>query len=200
MAFEFQSLFWWKYCPGRRLIRCVQALAVSVSILVLVEVLPWARAEMLSIPRSNISFNPCSGGSIALGRNFPDRGSGCVPVSILVLVEVLPWESRGWARSAAAGSFNPCSGGSIALGRRLLAWICEQRRFNPCSGGSIALGPQRPDQHHGNGIPVSILVLVEVLPWVLYYSPAFLRDGCVSILVLVEVLPWVRYPGVGAFG
>ena len=86
----FQSLFWWKYCPG-----IADGIAgagrIAVSILVLVEVLPWARwqtrhsldvASFQSlfwwkycpgstpppILKSGSCFNPCSGGSIALGN------------------------------------------------------------------------------------------------------------------------------------
>ena len=86
---EFQSLFWWKYCPGG--------------------------GGSLPVAEVHASFNPCSGGSIALGEG---REAGCWlmnwfqslfwwkycpgtyadfrlvredQVSILVLVEVLPW-------------------------------------------------------------------------------------------------------------
>ena len=63
----------------------------QVSILVLVEVLPWALVP-------------------------PLRGEEHGHVSILVLVEVLPW-ARGKAPAPdPKRCFNPCSGGSIALG------------------------------------------------------------------------------------
>ena len=67
----FQSLFWWKYCPG----------------------MPQILLKLIMI----ICFNPCSGGSIAPGG--PDR---------LHSLHV-------------TRCFNPCSGGSIALGRLLFA-------------------------------------------------------------------------------
>ena len=63
-------------------------------------------------------FNPCSGGSIALGYKFSIGRGDSFPVSILVLVEVLPWVRDGLAPAGdVADGFNPCSGGSIALGR-----------------------------------------------------------------------------------
>ena len=85
----FQSLFWWKYCPGSTGPGGEDP-NPPVSILVLVEVLPW-------VPRSRTSsvditcFNPCSGGSIALGKVTFDPSGSSEHVSILVLVEVLPW-------------------------------------------------------------------------------------------------------------
>ena len=114
----FQSLFWWKYCPGfagpHRRPAPVQVsipcsggsialgfgdfthltLTVPVSILVLVEVLPWGQLER--------------------GPSARNR------VSILVLVEVLPWEYSGMELNSDSTSFNPCSGGSIALGEDLV--------------------------------------------------------------------------------
>ena len=91
--------------------------APSVSILVLVEVLPWEQEEALrEMERQDACFNPCSGGSIALGSNTSLSMKLTLSVSILVLVEVLPWESEAY--------------------------------------------PYPPPP------PVSILVLVEVLPWV----------------------------------
>ena len=42
----FQSLFWWKYCPGEKRKKALHPVRV-VSILVLVEVLPWARQDIL---------------------------------------------------------------------------------------------------------------------------------------------------------
>ncbi len=137
----------------------------NVSILVLVEVLPWAapgRCVFLAVtsfnpcsggsialgsppPGSSLfiaaCFNPCSGGSIALGRMTPHDLCTQAIVSILVLVEVLPWEEGKGKGGDDNGGFNPCSGGSIALGRLRRRWkrICL-RSFNPCSGGSIALG------------------------------------------------------------
>ena len=61
-------------------------------------------------------FNPCSGGSIALGDVRPQRSADSPGVSILVLVEVLPWDFSQEGPGLSARRFNPCSGGSIALG------------------------------------------------------------------------------------
>ena len=188
---RFQSLFWWKYCPGYPIPDVLLFNHIFVSILVLVEVLPWASATARTGPRS-MGFNPCSGGSIALGENLRDYIVEAVNVSILVLVEVLPWagghanleqgspvvfQSLFWWKycpgyvppftGQARKSFNPCSGGSIALGPRpitLHAHLVESG-FNPCSGGSIALG-SISDGNASTDSVVSILVLVEVLPWV----------------------------------
>ena len=141
----FQSLFWWKYCPGGE-DRNEWTDEKGVSILVLVEVLPW-----VSIPGDETltgqRFNPCSGGSIALGR------------------------TSALSATKRSLSFNPCSGGSIALGASVPATIIHDvmfqslfwwkycpgstsvtsgvgvKGFNPCSGGSIALGrPHAPRQ------------------------------------------------------
>ena len=88
----FQSLFWWKYCPGSKHLKYKVVGPKKVSILVLVEVLPWVCGGCKAAGWPSIGFNPCSGGSIALG--YFRRFSAC------------SWRS----------SFNPCSGGSIALG------------------------------------------------------------------------------------
>ena len=191
---KFQSLFWWKYCPGS--------------------------ASLGSLIQRPVRFNPCSGGSIALGsqvslgkvlgREFqslfwwkycpgcqPDHGRLPVgpqfqslfwwkycpgrpreqtaqyprhPVSILVLVEVLPWE---WL--ALVGS--PTS----TLFQSLFWW-------KYCPGQALC-------SHLLNVPPaVSILVLVEVLPWVRRRQAEY-YIAHVSILVLVEVLPWDRAHG-----
>ena len=109
----FQSLFWWKYCPG---------LVTAVN------------------RTTRFRFNPCSGGSIALGSCL--RRCAVTPnrVSILVLVEVLPWARSFSALPTAPLCFNPCSGGSIALGLTKCRTLTRCYGFNPCSGGSIALG------------------------------------------------------------
>ena len=65
---RFQSLFWWKYCPGELACHCAPERLAFVSILVLVEVLPWG---------------PVKAPQIGL----------IITVSILVLVEVLPWDA-----------------------------------------------------------------------------------------------------------
>ena len=136
---EFQSLFWWKYCPGSILRFPIQQ-GAKVSILVLVEVLPWAVRSGSTKVTTSARFNPCSGGSIALGLpRAPEEAE--VRVSILVLVEVLPWVRQ--ARRQAA--------------------------------------PMKR---------VSILVLVEVLPWAICPLVYLSLLAQVSILVLVEVLPW----------
>ena len=167
---KFQSLFWWKYCPGvDRQGAAVVTLRDAVSILVLVEVLPWAWCGSRCPLDSHKCFNPCSGGSIALGADAPTGYGQPVFVSILVLVEVLPWgwqrhagrctsfevsilvlvEVLPWAKITGPTSaslrkgFNPCSGGSIALGSRAARWTTRHfTSFNPCSGGSIALGTE----------------------------------------------------------
>ena len=140
----FQSLFWWKYCPG-------------------------AGASGLPPVGPRQCFNPCSGGSIALGRRSLAPGLRALSVSILVLVEVLPWVATDVLARLRAQRFQS------------LFW------WKYCPGAKVRYvqGP-----HH----LVSILVLVEVLPWADYLRPRC-GPGCgVSILVLVEVLPWVGIP------
>ena len=136
----------------------------SVSILVLVEVLPWAHWQAFRVNRVHwVSI-------LVLVEVLPweprrPRLLQVAKVSILVLVEVLPWVGCAWARECSSASFNPCSGGSIALGNARRP--CTRRRrfgFNPCSGGSIALGRDKPSCL-ATSPSVSILVLVEVLPW-----------------------------------
>ena len=97
---EFQSLFWWKYCPGR--------------------------SKPASSKNDISCFNPCSGGSIALGLGGAPLALLAV-VSILVLVEVLPWERWTGLAQHLRTSFNPCSGGSIALGTLHVWAICKAR-------------------------------------------------------------------------
>ena len=113
----FQSLFWWKYCPGRGGPRHHGGL-VEVSILVLVEVLPWG---LIPLP------------SAAIGA----------AVSILVLVEVLPWADHAAIESKRSHMFQslfwwkycPGPGGCLPGHKKP-----PRPGFNPCSGGSIALG------------------------------------------------------------
>ncbi len=137
----FQSLFWWKYCPGLdpELGRCSRT--VEFQSLFWWKYCPGNMPSALG-GTTNICFNPCSGGSIALGV-YPFRIRTQYPrmfqslfwwkycpgqantfqagemskVSILVLVEVLPWGSGRCSMSSTVPRFNPCSGGSIALGR-----------------------------------------------------------------------------------
>ena len=187
---KFQSLFWWKYCPGVKMFYFSVA-THSVSILVLVEVLPWA------YPGENGRVRGGAVSILVLVEVLPwvpvVRVRRCAPhpVSILVLVEVLPWAFAFGGFCALSIGFNPCSGGSIALGfsfkLAIELWItcfnpcsggsialgphrlpgCSRVRhasFNPCSGGSIALGGQCASQRCPES-QVSILVLVEVLPW-----------------------------------
>ena len=112
-------------------------------------------------------FNPCSGGSIALGGKawpmIPPQWMRLV--SILVLVEVLPWDEAYDRKNRALPLFQSlfwwkyCPGMPQIL-LKLIMIIC----FNPCSGGSIALGDLTACTPYT--LPgVSILVLVEVLPW-----------------------------------
>ena len=112
-----------------------------------------------------MSFNPCSGGSIALGLNLPIHVIGPLHVSILVLVEVLPWDGSEmglsifrhvsilvlvevlpWEVPSLVNSslrymfqslfwWKYCPGIGEAFFEDPHAWS-----FNPCSGGSIALG------------------------------------------------------------
>ena len=171
----FQSLFWWKYCPGPIRFNFQVRGDVKVSILVLVEVLPWASSASLPDAVQWVSI-------LVLVEVLPWESCGCwaffslCVVSILVLVEVLPW---AWIYpSGLLGScFNPCSGGSIALGVTRSFSSAHTRSFNPCSGGSIALGsvdfillPPKDE--------VSILVLVEVLPWAVVDPPRNFRMFC----------------------
>ena len=92
----FQSLFWWKYCPGFGLLW----LNCSWKKSILFQSLFWWKycpgRTMSEIPSVSLlrSFNPCSGGSIALGKLKDSSDPGTLDPSC----------------------FNPCSGGSIALG------------------------------------------------------------------------------------
>ena len=140
----FQSLFWWKYCPGR------------------------TRCRRRRCRRG--CFNPCSGGSIALGSVRHKSRRGVHAVSILVLVEVLPWASVAEALGGTGAV-------SILVLVEVLPWARPDLRspLIRCS--------------------VSILVLVEVLPWVSASIWLCGRLALVSILVLVEVLPWAERPG-----
>ena len=118
-------------------------------------------------------FNPCSGGSIALGRGeHHDRYDAGAAVSILVLVEVLPW----------------------VLSHR--AWAWQAFRFNPCSGGSIALGHREVVRY------LAVRIRFQSLFWWKYCPGRTADNGAtgsplwsVSILVLVEVLPWASDSG-----
>ncbi len=89
---QFQSLFWWKYCPGND---CIHFQALFGSRF---QSLFWWKYCPGSSPEEAFrwpyqGFNPCSGGSIALGiRERTCRPTARYRVSILVLVEVLPWE------------------------------------------------------------------------------------------------------------
>ena len=136
----FQSLFWWKYCPGRIISGRGRDGLDAVSILVLVEVLPWVKLSAGLVRFEGERFNPCSGGSIALGLRLRALKT------IRLLFQSLFW----W--KYCPGSCNASA--PMSLG-------CS---FNPCSGGSIALGCDGQLQFIVRS-QVSILVLVEVLPW-----------------------------------
>ena len=163
----FQSLFWWKYCPGiGKRFPCARP-HTQVSILVLVEVLPWGISRPWKLWTWR-GFNPCSGGSIALGP------------------------AKALAHHRVNQCFNPCSGGSIALGASIYSSATSKdSSFNPCSGGSIALGSLNPH-------PLKRLEYrFNPCSWWKYCPGSGRRSGpgmCirVSILVLVEVLPWAR--------
>ena len=118
----------------------------------------------------NHSFNPCSGGSIALGVCHGKQPGCPVAVSILVLVEVLPWVQVQVIRPHHIPKF-----------QSLFWW-----KYCP---GDADLGHIRMTYH-----VVSILVLVEVLPWGTFMGAIEKAGERVSILVLVEVLPWERVP------
>ena len=146
---------------------------------------------MMMTPTTCLGFNPCSGGSIALGLwvgaalpSPPLCFNPCSGGSIALGFPALP------ARFASYACFNPCSGGSIALGDRCHRPRPHTLRFQSlfwwkyCPGGSTGPGGEDPNP------PVSILVLVEVLPWGSLGRNSFSVVQGVSILVLVEVLPW----------
>ncbi len=213
MELMFQSLFWWKYCPGEPHRAYAPPAGAGVSILVLVEVLPWdetyiAVAIVLRRFQSLFWWKYCPGRS-------PRYGPGpLLMVSILVLVEVLPWELIHRYQ------IHTLTRVSILVLVEVLPWVGDDHlkhtglfwSFNPCSGGSIALGLDIfPDcglsedrfqslfwWKYCPGLafpvlcllfrPVSILVLVEVLPWVWLPSApgTVISPGLVSILVLVE--------------
>ena len=184
-------MFWWKYCPGSINPDIRWALSVQVSILVLVEVLPWVQR-----PASAVS----------------PHGE----VSILVLVEVLPWalatklssldsltmsfQSLFWWKYCPGTGLRAMAMQTPQKFQSLFWWKycpgamcqrCHNRydlRFNPCSGGSIALGISC--LLRWQIFLVSILVLVEVLPWEMILKSPMNGRPRVSILVLVEVLPW----------
>ena len=134
----FQSLFWWKYCPG-------------------------AGTREGRFP-SGVSFNPCSGGSIALGIS-----------TLAKFLQSLRFQSLFW--------WKYCPGPTALRGPPTSA-PC----FNPCSGGSIALGDLDGDQSW-------IYLVFQSLFWWKYCPGVWpvgttWARPIVSILVLVEVLPW----------
>ena len=213
----FQSLFWWKYCPGLEG-RCKSRGQSQVSILVLVEVLPWVSLGLKG-QQVSIEFQSLFWWKYCPGSRGQSQQHSCPPVSILVLVEVLPWvrrfrndqrfvslfQSLFWWKYCPGRNqaslrrprwicFNPCSGGSIALGRPpSKRRPCKVSSFNPCSGGSIALGPEQ--DFVGGGVRlVSILVLVEVLPWGNFDQPGF------EASIPFQSLFWWKYcPGLYGF-
>ena len=113
----------------------------DVSILVLVEVLPWALHSCV-VFLGDTCFNPCSGGSIALGNcNLIRLGDLTTLFQSLFWWKYCPGSTTtARLRPGSLRSFNPCSGGSIALGGDIISAPASVTCFNPCSGGSIALG------------------------------------------------------------
>ncbi len=196
----FQSLFWWKYCPGetpRRKadasVRCFNPCSGGSIALGLMSAQPERRTGASFNPCSGGSialgalvdsiltgvpgFNPCSGGSIALGIPGRVRVCRCGVVSILVLVEVLPWAfAHVGGKIHMETSFNPCSGGSIALGWALPSQVClASMKFQSLFWWKYCPGMGFTITSMSCVYEVSILVLVEVLPW--EADPLRLREG-----------------------
>ena len=164
---RFQSLFWWKYCPGLQLDLCGQFDAGFVSILVLVEVLPWVYSSARIYCFAWSGFNPCSGGSIALGKLILARRALCRAfqslfwwkycpgsVSPVLVRTALSFQSLFWWKYCPG--VRPYAGICLPWQFQSLFWWkycpgkvtvssmpCIRKCFNPCSGGSIALGGER---------------------------------------------------------
>ena len=119
-AYRFQSLFWWKYCPGAN--NSGPGYLVSA----MFQSLFWWKycpgpGKRTGTTHNAYCFNPCSGGSIALGVNVHD----------IFYVEN-GFQSLFWWKYCPGPS-----GSHYGQGRRVMC-------FNPCSGGSIALGQPEP--------------------------------------------------------
>ena len=141
---RFQSLFWWKYCPGPIRAIDITSGGLSVSILVLVEVLPWVYVVV-----------------------FP------------VVLQVGEFQSLFW--------WKYCPGGKYR-------WTIFRHSDGFQSLFWWKYCPGTPQSRVGEWqlSEVSILVLVEVLPWEMGVTPNQSYLVKVSILVLVEVLPWEK--------
>ena len=100
----FQSLFWWKYCPGKSFKSDFNFFGLEFQSLFWWKYCPGLK-HWVAPTTHRPCFNPCSGGSIALGS-----ASACKLLKNM-------------------SGFNPCSGGSIALGSWKIAsnsvWIIE---------------------------------------------------------------------------
>ena len=136
----FQSLFWWKYCPGPGLSCDIGNLLFLFQSLFWWKYCPGCCFGWINLSEFQ-SFNPCSGGSIALGQ-FPRERWGRFP----------QFQSLFWWKYCPGHRYLPAHY-EIATGFQSLFWwkycpgpvlashLHRQQCFNPCSGGSIALGP-----------------------------------------------------------
>ena len=143
---------------------------MSVSILVLVEVLPWARHRRES--HHQVPFQ-----SLFWWKYCPGP-EGCKPGLFFSLK-----------------SFNPCSGGSIALGLigRARQWLRFETLFQSLFWWKYCPGPGVVAGAPLIRINVSILVLVEVLPWGPMRLPAMVSQSSFQSLF------WWKYcPGDGS--
>ncbi len=214
-AIKFQSLFWWKYCPGANAAQMIAKAKTSMF-----QSLFWWKycpGELicLFLVYYSACFNPCSGGSIALGGPQARRPSPFSQFQSLFWWKYCPGVHTHLLHWTPDLCFNPCSGGSIALGYipifyigrpisvsilvlvEVLPWVIGRidlilayERFQSLFWWKYCPGHRLPSAQIGRGLEVSILVLVEVLPWVLSIPTLSEDSAGVSILVLVEVLPW----------
>ena len=201
-------MFWWKYCPGNiRLADYQMVFSHPVSILVLVEVLPWGQrrlrdlcivvlfqslfwwkycpgtARWMQSTGSLTGFNPCSGGSIALGNPLSFLLSYFLLFQSLFWWKYCPGLDRadgGWWEVMFQSlfwwkycpGFFPCRAHPDSARFQSLFWwkycpgsidevetASAVRCFNPCSGGSIALGTWRAY------LPLQIEVRFQSLFW-----------------------------------
>ena len=146
IALRFQSLFWWKYCPG--LHEAPQVLGRSRSIVKFQSLFWWKYCP--GVGTTAVTWVELTFQSLFWWKYCPGRaptlwpGVGGKYVSILVLVEVLPWAD-------VKPAFLDTLKEGIDRFQSLFWW-------KYCPGASSA------DRSLGSTV-VSILVLVEVLPW-----------------------------------
>ena len=84
-GWQFQSLFWWKYCPGD------STTPATLEALRFQSLFWWkycpGPSESFTVDPFRLGFNPCSGGSIALGQPDP-----IVRVRLIVFQSLFWWK------------------------------------------------------------------------------------------------------------